>query len=154
MTLKILFEHIVGLDDRINGLDARVGNLDAGLNKKIANLDLNLSEKITNLDASLNEKISNLDLSLNRKIDDRFDEFARITNTSFQAIENRVTDLQVNFDERIDNVGKSVMAVHSITDSIFAEIKLVREEIHDGDARESVALLEDRVSVLERKIRK
>jgi chromosome segregation ATPase len=147
-SLSSLSDRVADLD---TGLSSRITELDSSLSGRIAEVDTNLSGRIAELDTNLSGRITDLDNGLSKKIDDRFDELARVTNTSFQAVEDRMTGLQDGLQERIDDVGKAVLAIHGITDAIFAEIKLIREEIHTVDTREGVADLEDRVAVLEKK---
>jgi outer membrane murein-binding lipoprotein Lpp len=95
------------------------------------------------------------------------ENMARMMHAGFQSIESKIgigmdsidqrmdilAHAIVNLNERVDNLEKSIFAMHDLFDAIFTELRAIRQEINKIDTREQVADLEIRVSSLEKRIK-
>jgi archaellum component FlaC len=106
-----------------------------------------LQGTVESLHGKLVSRIDELEVKIDAKIDAKIDEFAHIVSASFQNLEDRMA----NLGERMDYLEGGIKATHDITDAIFSELRLIREEIKSADTHTDVANLEDRVAVLERR---
>jgi len=152
------------LDTRIDNLavrlDARIDNLAGRLDTRMEDLTIRVDARMDDLAVKmdglatkemLGDAVMKIDSEIDEKVHTAVGRLAIMVEEGFAATAKQEDLLALT--ERVTVLEKEMKGMHGNFDMVFQQLKEIRIEIKEGDARADVVDLQLRVAKLERKVK-